>query len=147
MLLGTLLPLAAAADKGQPARSANSSSFFKALIPADPVAGGSRRFDRADIRDLMAPENPMDPWMRSRFRAANRGRPAEDPWVNRYLPGDTGTLPRMNWQSIGGAEDLIDRYNALGNKMKSSLFGRGLSRNLEIELDGSPEIKYRVEFD
>lgn len=148
LLLGTLLPLGAAAEKGGPAGGDASAGLAKNLMPAAPGAG--TRLNRGDIAALMRPQDPFQaPAHRPGVMLDELGRPQRGE-ENPLARGGGFGQPAMNglhWNHASGARGLVQDYNALGDAMKAKIFGEDLGRHLDIQLDGSPHIRYSVEFD
>lgn len=61
--------------------------------------------------------------------------------------GRDSALCGMRWRKNDAFSDLRSRYENVNRGVKSSLFGKGLARHIELDLDTSPEIKFEFKFD
>lgn len=141
---GFLASLAHAQDAGKGAHL-DAPAAAKSRAPVESLSGPSVDFDRREIAELISGAHPTADWMATRIGAPMYLR---DP--DGDAPGDVGAdglFGHVRWREQGGVQGLLQQYDAVGERLKSRLFGDELSRKLEIEVDGSPEIKYRLEFD
>jgi|GEM_PF-5249860 len=150
LLLGTLLPLSAAAEKAGAAGGRVSADLAKNLAPAVPAAGFAGHLDRADIAALLQARAPFStPAHRPGVMVDELGRPRQGEGNPLARGGGFGrpAIRGLHWDDASGARGLVQDYNALGDAMKAKIFGEDLGGHLDIELDGSPHIRYKVEFD
>lgn len=61
--------------------------------------------------------------------------------------GRPSALCGVRWRKSDAFSDLRSRYETVNRGVKSSLFGKGLARHIELDLDTSPEIKFEFKFD
>jgi len=119
----------------------------KSVAPAD-RDGWAGRIDRSDLARLMRSPASMDAWgdaPGTRVEDNGKDRPIHP--LFRRSTRQTRALSGLEWQENGSMQGLRNRYEAIGNSVKSRVFGKGLADNVDVELDGSPEIEFRFEFD
>lgn len=106
------------------------------------------RLDRSDLARMMQSRSTLDGWNGRPYPGLEDPEPETEihPLFRReYRPG--GPLADLDWRERGSFEGLKNRYEALGNSVKSRIFGKNLADNVKVELDGSPEIELEFEFD
>lgn len=147
-LTGSLLfACPAAAEKPAPAATLDFEQVLAKSYRA-PGPSTAPALDRAEIARLRQGGRLLTDWPRRRPVDFGR-RPADEPVhpLFRRHRGGGQALSGLEWREQGSFEGWKRRYEAIGNNLKARVFGKGLADNINVELDGSPEIELRFEFD
>ncbi len=106
---------------------------------------------------LPEPEEPLSPLL-ERLEVAGPwlklmgSTDAERQWVESPCSENNGVdsasaLCGLRWRKINAFSDLSTSLDELSHGLKSRVVGKGLADNLELDLDSSPEIRFRWEFE
>ena len=77
---------------------------------------------------------------------------AERQWVEGSCGPTDGVesaspLCGLRWRKNSAFSDLSTSLDELSHGLKSRMVGKGLADNLELDIDSSPEIRFRWEFE
>ena len=88
-----------------------------------------------------------DQWVRLIDQAAQGEQFDDDTRCAPDALGRDNPLCEVRWRKTDAVTRLRSEYASVNKKVKSGVFGKSLAQYIDLDLDSSPEIRIKIDFD